>query len=59
MQQFSEDRRSHLDGQHDVCVALQHLHGTTVTDVLEAHAVGRQDLVPHLYTVMLSQTAGI
>lgn len=50
---------SHLDGQHDVRVALQHLHGAAVADVLEAHAVGSQDLVAHLYSVLLSQTTGI
>lgn len=49
----------HLDGQHLVRVALQHLHGAAVADVLEAHAVGRQDLVAHLYSVLLRQTAGI
>lgn len=50
---------SHLDGQHHVRVALQHLHGAAVADVLEAHAVGRQDLVAHLYSILLRQTAGI
>lgn len=51
--------RSHLDGQHHVCVALQHLHGATVADVLKAHSVGSQDLVPHLDSILLSQTTGI
>lgn len=50
---------SHLDGQHHVRVALQHLHGAAVADVLEADAVGRQDLVAHLYSILLRQTAGI
>ncbi|CAG5903944.1 unnamed protein product [Menidia menidia] len=52
-------RGSHLDGQHDVRVALQHLHRTAVTYVLEAHAVGRQDLIPHLDSVLLGQAARI
>lgn len=37
---ISDGRYSHLDGQHDVRVALQHLHSTAVTDVLKAHPVG-------------------
>lgn len=54
-----DGRRSHLDGQHDVRVALQHLHGAAVADVLEAHPVGSEDLVTHLYSVLLSQTTRI
>lgn len=49
----------HLDGQHDVSVALQHLHSTAVADVLKAHSVGSQDLVTHLYSVLLGQTTWI
>lgn len=40
-------------------VALQHLHGAAVADVLEAHSVGSHDLVPHLDPVLLSQTTGV
>ncbi len=51
--------RSYLDGQHDMCVALQHLHSITVADVLKAHSIGSQDLVPHLYPILLSQATRI
>lgn len=50
---------AHLDGQHDVCVALQHLHSTAVADIVKAHSIGSQDLVPHLYSILLSQTTRI
>lgn len=50
---------THLDGQHDVCVALQHLHSTTVADILKAYSIGSQDLVSHLYSILLSQTPRI
>lgn len=50
---------SHLDGQHDMCVALQHLHSVTVADVLKAYSIGSQDLVPHLYPILLSQASRI
>lgn len=49
----------HLDGQHDVRVTLQHLHSVAVADVLEAHAIGRHDLVPHLYSILLGETTRI
>lgn len=56
---ISDGRYSHLDGQHDVRVALQHLHSAAVADVLKAHPVGSQDLITHLYSILLSQTTRI
>lgn len=46
---------AHLDGQHYVRLALQHLHGLAVADVIEPDTVGRQDLVPHFDAILLSQ----
>lgn len=56
---ISDRSYSHLDGQHDVCVALQHLHSAAVADVLKAHPVSSQDLITHLYSILLSQTTRI
>lgn len=52
-------RRSHLDGQHDVRVALQHFHRAAVADVLKAYAVSSEDLIPDLYAILLSQAPQI
>lgn len=49
----------HLDGQHDMRVALQHLHSAAVADVLKAHAIGRHNLVPHIYSILLGETTRI
>lgn len=49
----------HLDGQHNMCVTLQDLNSTAVADVLKAHSIGSQNLVPHLNSVLLSQTSRI
>ena len=46
---------AHLDSQHDVRLALQHLHGLAVADVVEPDTVGRQDLVPHFDAILLGQ----
>lgn len=59
MWMICDGRSSHLDGQHYVRVALQHLHCAAVTDVLEAHPVGSQDLITHLYPILLSQPTRI
>lgn len=36
-------------------LALQHLHGLAVADVIEPDTVGRQDLVPHFDAILLGQ----
>lgn len=40
-------------------LTLQHFHCSVMVDVLKAHAIGWQDLIPHLNSTLFCQTARI